>query len=167
MKSTLSFIFFALILTGCGKKSDRDYIDAAEKSVQVKNFQLAVKSYESLINEYPDSKLAPDALVKLAALYQNRADSSLTDEQSFTKAADLFREVYDKYPNSEKAPTALFMAGFVLANNLNKFDEAKKTYQLFLEKYPDNQLAKSAKEELNNMGLTPEEILKKNKAKSI
>lgn len=167
MKSILFFLIFAFILAGCGKKSDKDYMDSAEKSTKGKSYQDAIKSYESLISEYPDSKLAPDALVKLATLYQNRADSSLTFEQSFTKAASLFREVYDKYPNSDKAPTALFMSGFVLANNLNRFDEATKTYQLFLEKYPNNQLAKSAKEELNNMGMAPEEILKKNKAKNI
>jgi hypothetical protein len=37
---------------------------------------------------------------------------------------------------------------------------------LFIEKYPDHELAASAKEELENMGLTPEEILQKNLAKS-
>ena len=37
-------------------------------------------------------------------------------------------------------------------------------YNLFLEKYPSHPLAVSAKEELNNMGLTPEEILKQNEA---
>ncbi len=167
MKSTLFFILFTFILAGCSKKSDKDYMDSGEKSMQAKNFQSAVKSYESLIKEYPDSKLAPDALVKLATLYQNRVDSSLTEEQSFTKAAELFREVYDKYPNSDKAPVALFMSGFVLSNNLGRFDEATKTYKLFLEKYPNNQLAKSAQEELNNMGLSPEEVLKKNKTKGI
>ena len=51
------------------------------------------------------------------------------------------------------------MAGFVEANNLYNFSEATKTYQLFLDKYPTHQLALSAKEELNNMGRSPEDIL--------
>jgi TolA-binding protein len=75
---------------------------------------------------------------------------------------ELFRSVYEKYPNSEQAPMGLFMAGFVEANELNDYDAATKTYNLFLETFPDHELATSAKEELDNMGLTPEEILKKN-----
>jgi hypothetical protein len=42
-----------------------------------------------------------------------------------------------------------------------KFDEATKSYKLFLEKYPNDPLAVSAKEELDNMGIPPEEILKR------
>ena len=34
-----------------------------------------------------------------------------------------------------------------------------------METFPDHELAASAKEELDNMGLTPEEILRKNIAK--
>ena len=59
----------------------------------------------------------------------------------------------------------LFMAGFVQANDLHDYDAASETYNLFLKTYPDHELATSAKEELDNMGLTPEEILKKNLAR--
>jgi len=59
----------------------------------------------------------------------------------------------------------LFMAGFVLANELNMYNEATETYNYFIEKFPEHELAASAKEELDNMGLTPEEILRKNIAR--
>ncbi len=51
------------------------------------------------------------------------------------------------------------MAGFILANDLQDFDAAKETYELYIEKYPDGQLADDAKIELENLGKTPEEIL--------
>ena len=47
------------------------------------------------------------------------------------------------------------------ADDLMKYDEATSSYNLFLEKYPSHPLAVSAKEELDNMGLSPEEILKR------
>ena len=55
--------------------------------------------------------------------------------------------------------TPLFMAGFILANDLQDFDSAKETYELYLEKYPNGQLADDARVELENLGKTPEEIL--------
>jgi len=57
------------------------------------------------------------------------------------------------------------MAGFILANDLNMYNEATEAYNLFMETFPKHELAASAKEELDNMGLTPEEILQKNIAK--
>ena len=81
------------------------------------------------------------------------------------EAAKLFRQIYDDYPESEFAPMGLFMSGFVLANELNMYNEATENYKLFLEAFPDDKLAASAKEELDNMGLTPEEILQKNLAR--
>ena len=90
----------------------------------------------------------------------------MSKEESIKQSAKIFVSVADKYPKSEQAPQSLFMAGFIYANELKNYDEAIKTYKLFLEKYPDNQLASSAKDELDNMGLTPEEILKKKIATS-
>ncbi len=162
MKSTLLLVIFALLIAGCGKKSDKDYLDSAEKSMSANHVQEAIKSFQTLLSEYPDSKLAPDVMVRLAGIYQNRSDTAYTPKESYEKAAELYMEVFKKYPDSDKAPTSLFMSGFIEANNLYNYDQATKTYQLFLEKYPEHQLAKSAREELNTMGMAPDEILKKN-----
>jgi hypothetical protein len=55
------------------------------------------------------------------------------------------------------------MSGFILANDLKSYNEATASFSLFLQKFPNNELASSAREELENMGLTPEEILQKKK----
>ena len=52
------------------------------------------------------------------------------------------------------------MAGFILANDLKDFENAKQTYNLYLEKFPNGQLADDARVELENLGKSPEEILK-------
>jgi TolA-binding protein len=81
------------------------------------------------------------------------------------KAIELFKKLYNEYPKSSFAPSGLFMAGFINANELKNYNEATRLYKQFLMEYPDDELAASAQAELENMGLTPEEILMKNMAK--
>ncbi len=161
MKKVLSVFTVIILLGGCSKTSDKEYFDKAAESVKSGNISEAVSSYQKLANEYPESKLAPDALVKEAALYHDNKVKNISKEESLKKSVEIFKSVAEKYPRNEQAPQSLFMAGFIYANELNNYDEATKIYNLFLEKYPDNELASSAKDELDNMGLTPEQILKK------
>lgn len=166
MKSALSLILIAFIFISCSnKKSDEEFFSEAKTNTEKGKIPEAVASYEELLKEYPDSKAAPEALRNLAAIYQNKLVKSISETESLQEAAKLFRQIYDEYPESEFAPMGLFMAGFVLANELNMYNEATETYNLFMEAFPDHELAASAKEELDNMGLTPEEILRKNFAK--
>jgi TolA-binding protein len=159
-------IFILLILIGCGeKKSVDELITEANTNLNENKVPEAVLLFEEIINEYPDSDKTPEILSRLAAVYQNKMLKNLSDTESLEKAVSLFSKIYDDYPGSSYAPTGLFMSGFVLANELNYYDKATETYNLFLEKYPTHELATSAKEEIENMGLSPEEILKKNLAK--
>ncbi len=162
MKKVLSVLtIFIFLLTGCSKTSDKGYLDKAAESAKSGNIPEAIISYEKLVSEFPESKLAPEALVKEATLYHDNKIKDVSKEESLRKSAEVFESVAEKYPKSKEAPESLFMAGFIYANDLKDYNEATKTYKLFLQKYPDNQLASSAKDELDNMGLTPEEILKK------
>ncbi len=51
------------------------------------------------------------------------------------------------------------MVGFIQANEFRQFDDATKSYKLFLQKYPNHSLSKAAKDELDNMGLSADQIL--------
>jgi len=44
------------------------------------------------------------------------------------------------------------MLGYINANNLKKYDEAKKFYQAFIKQYPKSDLVDDAKFELKIMG---------------
>ena len=159
-------IFILLILIGCGeKKSVDELIMEANTNLNENKVPEAVLLFEEIINEYPESDKTPEILSRLASVYQNKMLKNLSDTESLEKAVSLFRKIYDDYPESSYAPTGLFMSGFVLANELKYYEKATETYNLFLEKYPSHELATSAKEEIENMGLSPEEILKKNLAK--
>ncbi len=160
------FISF-LILFGCSKESDKGYMDEAAKEMKDSSVTEAINSYEALVKEYPNSDLAPDALYQLAVIYQNKMDKTLSEKECLQKSVDTYREIYDKYPKSKNAAKALFMSGFLLANELHNYDKATETYNLFLQKYPNHDLAVSAKEELEHMGLSPEQILEKKKTTGI
>ncbi|GAB4290828.1 MAG: hypothetical protein Kow0098_09730 [Ignavibacteriaceae bacterium] len=161
MKQIIILIIAATLFIGCGGKSDKDYLDEASALIQEGKFTQAVSVYEELIAEHPESALLPEAMVGMAGLYQNQKIKNLSKGESLKKAADIFRSVYEKYPDHKQAPLSLFMSGFILANELKLYNLATETYKLFLNKYPDHELASSAKEELENMGLSAEEILKR------
>lgn len=163
----LSVIYLMIfIIVSCSKTSDQDYLNQANNLEKENKIAESITSLETLLKEYPESKLAPKALIQLATIYQNQKVKDLSPVKSYNRAQKYFREVFDKYPDSEDAPNSLFMSSFILANNLRNFEEATAGYKLFLEKYPKSPLVISAKDELDNMGLSPEEILKKKEVAS-
>jgi len=157
---TISMI--SLIIFGCSsQKSPTELMKDANKFTNEKKIPESVAAYETLLKEFPDDSLAPEATFMLATIYQNKLLKTIPENESLKKAVELFRSVHDKYSKSDKAPMGLFMAGFILANELKDFKSATEVYNQFLELYPEHELAASTKEELNNMGLTPEEVLQK------
>ncbi len=134
----------------------------AKAAVEQKKFPEAVKAYETLVSEFPQDSLAPEALYQLGSLYQNKYVPGLDGTASTVKAVSIFKSVFDKYPDSKQAPGCLFMCGFLQSNELNRYSDATVSYNIFLQKYPKNDMASAAKYELDNMGLTPEQVLEKN-----
>jgi TolA-binding protein len=165
MKSIVSLLILILIVSCSTKKSDKELFDKAKRDLKENKVPEAVMAFEKVVNEHSESKLAPEALSELAAIYQNKQDKSISEEENLVKAVSLFKRIHDEYPKSEYAPSGLFMSAFISANDLKKYEEATSLYKQFLQEYPDNDLAASAKAELDNMGLSPEEILKNNIAK--
>jgi TolA-binding protein len=154
---------FIVVITGCTKRTENYYINEAAKALSDNNFQTAISAYDNLVNIYPNSTKAPFALFQTATFYQNKQvkQENLTDAQSFEKAVQRFRNLFDKYPNDKLASRALFMSGFIQANDLKQYQQATATFNLFLQKYPENELVISVKEELKNLGLTPAEIIQR------
>jgi len=165
MKSIISLLTFFLIVGCSSKKSDKELFDEAQINLKEDKIPEAVMAFEELINDHSDSELTPEAISQLASLYQNKRIKSLSEKENLEKAITLFKKLHDEYPKSSYAPSGLFMAGFIYANELQNYKEAEALYKQFLSEYPENELAPSAQAELDNLGLSPEEILLKNMAK--
>ena len=85
------------------------------------------------------------------AEYYTKANE-LYGNQQYEEAIQNFQAIIDNYPEGQHYPTAIFMTGYIYANHMQNFDEAKKYYSQFLEKFPEHELAVSAKYEIENLG---------------
>ncbi|MEW6509270.1 MAG: tetratricopeptide repeat protein [Bacteroidota bacterium] len=162
MKKKLAIIFsFALLFNFCSSVNDKELFDKAQKNLTDKNYYEAVAGFNKLIEEIPNSEFVPRALFECAKIYHAELFPNTTKEESLNKAVQYYQKLYEGYPDFNESAPAMMMAGFILANELNKTEEAKVIYEEFLKKYPDNQLAGSVKLELESIGKSPEEILQK------
>ena len=155
----LSLLAISFLFTFCGSKSDKEMFEDAKKFLTEEKYDEACVAFEKLAVEQTESDLAPKSLLECAKLYQGQVVTNLGGKESFNKAVELYKKISNDYPKSDEAENALFMAGFILANDLSDLENAKKTYELFLEKYPDGDLSDDAIVELKNLGKSPEEIL--------
>ncbi len=83
--------------------------------------------------------------------YYNAAKEAYTKE-NFKLAIDNFKNIVSHYPQGKRAAEASFMLGFINANDIKDFDEAKKYYEDFIKKYPKHELADDAQYELETLG---------------
>ncbi|MCU7494948.1 MAG: outer membrane protein assembly factor BamD [Ignavibacteria bacterium] len=157
-----SIVLSGLLLTGCSKKSEQELYNAGVKNLQEGKYTEAIDNYESLVKDYPESPRAPKVLFEIGKLYQGKAVKNISATESLKKAVEYYHRIFKEYPKSAEAPSSLFMTGFIQANELHDFNAATASLKQFLASYPSHEMASSAQAELDNMGLSPDEILKKN-----
>jgi outer membrane protein assembly factor BamD (BamD/ComL family) len=63
-----------------------------------------------------------------------------------------YRALVTDHPASPLAPQAQFMAGFVLADELQEYEGAREELEKMISQYPDDELVASARWMLENMG---------------
>jgi outer membrane protein assembly factor BamD (BamD/ComL family) len=80
------------------------------------------------------------------------------NNEKFDEALVSFKNVLENYPESQFTAKAMFMVGFINANHIENFEEAKKYYELFIQKYPQHELVDSAKYEIEHLGKDIEDL---------
>ncbi|HLB00070.1 MAG TPA: tetratricopeptide repeat protein [Bacteroidota bacterium] len=150
---TLIFLFLVVLaLPGCsGRKAPEVYAEglAAE---QAGNPALAIERYEEVVRDFTAEAVAETAMYKIVMLRGN----NLADKQGALAAQRRFLELF---PHSGRVPTVMFMMAFMYNNELHELDSARKYYDLFLSKYPDHELAASARFEIETLGKAPDELI--------
>lgn len=142
-------------------------IEEVEKKAQA-HTELDLATANSLLALYSDyAKNNPEDPKTPEYLF--KAGRIATTMKLGKQAVQYFEQAYS-YKDFDKAPDALFLKGFVYESVLNDTANARKTYEEVITKYPDSHLANDAKASIENMGKTPEELIrefeKKNKPKS-
>ena len=111
-------------------------------------------AYQEFVNTFPTDTAAAGYLFKAADLAHGMRKSY--------DAVRLYKEFIAQFPAHPKAAAGEFLLAFVYDNDLKQKDSAKIFYKSFLQKYPEHQLAPSAKASLDQieMGLSDEELVK-------
>ena len=147
------------------EKPDRDYTHA----------KRAEDEYRQLIQQYPDSKLVPEATQRLREVQEVLAEREYRigkfyfNRESYAAAIARLRTLVDTYPLYSKADDALFMLGQTYqfqaekvragnapeqakANMVRKFeDQAAEAYSRIITRYPAGGRKDDAVAKLNDL----------------
>ena len=111
-----------------------------------------VDLYKKFADQHPKDSLAPVYLYKAANLLMN---SDKNDD-----AIALLDNIIKDYDNFGKIEEAYFLKAFIYDNNIKNINKARTAYTDFLKKFPKSDLADDAQISLDNLGKTPEQIIK-------
>ena len=99
----------------------------------------ARSGFQTLLDQYPTSDLAPDA--------QYYIGETLQAEGNTAGADSVFSLVVSKYPSAPRAATALYKHGLFL-QKAKRTGEARQAFQTVIDKYPRSDEASLAREQL-------------------
>jgi len=161
-RNSLLILTLAAVLASCGPSIEKDAaeIQTAEDTLfassegfidKAKALEL-VDLYVNYANSYPDDSMAVEYLFKGAEFCLNLGEGQ--------RAITLYDRVITEHPDFRKVPECLFLKGYVYENYLGDLDNAKAIYLEFIEKYPDNEFADDAVISIQNLGKSPEELIK-------
>ncbi|MCK4664825.1 MAG: tetratricopeptide repeat protein [Bacteroidales bacterium] len=164
-KFNLLFIAFIIVFTyGCKNISqrDKDFQKISEMESKLfpdSNLSIDRKlvtdiliEYTNFVKHYPTDSVAANYLFKAGELAMNMNLGS--------QAITYFNKIQNKYPEFNKYPYCIFLQAFVYDSQLNNLEKAKEYYEFFIKKYPEHELVNDAKASIENLGKSPEEIIR-------
>lgn len=150
-KKILTLTIF-IIISGCGLfKSAEDLFSEAEQKRNMGEAKAALELLQKVVDKHSDHEIAPNAQYLIAEIYYR-------DLRDFTMAINQYENLMVQFPESKQVPFSLFMQGFIYANMLADFENAKDHYSQFLQKYPNHELFQSVGFELKYLGRDIKEI---------
>jgi outer membrane protein assembly factor BamD (BamD/ComL family) len=158
----ISFLLAAsLFFTACVKDQNAviQSVEAMEKDLKSKTEtdpRLAnqmVAEYEGYAQAFPnDTTRVADYLLKAGQVAVAVGNKE--------KAVALLEKSIKDYPNAKSSEKTMFILAFTQENTLKDLEKAKATYEAFLVKYPNSELADDARMAITMLGKSPEEIMK-------
>jgi len=131
---------------------EKELFENKKGVVDTKDAANIIHCYLQFADKYPNDTLSPDYLFKAADVSVNVFHSR--------ESVRLFTRVITEYPKYDKTPQALFLKAFTFENYLGEIDSAKIYYQSFIAQYPNHPFTNDAQISLQNLGKSPEEIIK-------
>jgi len=82
----------------------------------------------------------------------------MNDLRDFDSAIAAYVNVVNNFSGTNQEAQAQFMIGYIYANILGDNAKAEMNYKIFLDRFPDHELAPSVQFELNYLGKDINEI---------
>jgi len=116
--------------------------DAAYLDLTKGKYDLAITGFSNYLKYFPETEQAANAQYWLGECHYAK--------KNYTRSAIEFHKVLENYSTGTKVPSALYKLGLSLLE-LKSVGQAKKYLQELVDKYPDTQEAKLAKEKLEKI----------------
>lgn len=168
IKNIFAVVLVSISMISCGdsRKEELAKIEALENELsndsiktanvnKVYNLHIA---YNGFADKFPKDSLAP--------VFLFRGGDMCIGLKWKKQAIEFFERVRNEYPDFKRTPDALFLEAFVYEDQVKDLAKAGELYRLFIEKYPQHPYAKDAAALIENLGKSPEDLIKEFEAKS-
>jgi len=178
MKKILTIVLSSLIIASCSSESENKVESATIKEnpieTEVERFAEINKHSEILFSDSLNfnAKSANDLLAAYEAYIEFHSFQSKSKTIQF-KAGELakslnkphvaiahFNGLLERDPTHEKAGLAMFYKAMIIGDMLHENELAKKTYQEFIDTYPNHPFVESAKASIILQGKSLNDIVK-------
>ena len=159
---TVLILLIGCIFTACTSSKDKDLKKIKDlenvvlakftRPVNIDTAKLLVDAYVKYAKDFPKDTCSVNYLFKAANISMNIGKGDLSVE--------LFDQIMKDYPDYSKIADCMFLKAFVYDNTLKEYKKARIAYEAFILKYPDHEFADDAQACLDNLGKTPEQLIK-------
>ncbi len=141
-------------LDSCLARLDRQLLSANEPDRQLAEKFLQIAEGYAVLIEEPDPNKAADLYIQAGGLSRSIGEPNA--------ALRFYYYVAENMPQQRNAPFALFMMGIIYEDDLKDLDNAKKTYESFLRRYPNEpEYTDDVQAALKNLGTPLEDLIKR------
>ena len=112
-------------------------------------YEAVVAAYRRVVSAAPATSEAQTALVAVAELYQEMGRAF--EDAYFQKAVDAYQLLLKEYPGSHYRSDAMFTIAQIQYEDLDRSDDAQKSFDDFLTRFPRSAKAADAQEALKEI----------------
>ena len=110
---------------------------------EIYDYPRALKEYKVVIDEYPGTYWAGEALYRTGLIYSGLISSRKTGKNvkklvkpNYDEAIEKFNQLIHGYPTTFRSAEAHYQMGEIYRIHLNKYDKALEEYEKVLKDYP-------------------------------
>jgi hypothetical protein len=124
--------------------------DIIKKMSQGKLDTVRDEHFAQVEKNYKTDNLLQDKVDKTTRSPQELFDFAQNSSDPQTRI-NAFQQIVDKFPQDKVAPQAMFMVGFVYAEEIKDRAMADRTFTELMAKYPESEMAKTARWMIDNL----------------